>query len=111
MDQRLTTGYKVLIGILVIALIIAVWGWVAAANDENGDFGDAVDVVQAEIQTSCADVSTVEGQERCADVLVEFREVLFDYEEIIEDIGQAPPPASGAATTTGTATGTATTSP
>lgn len=97
MDQRLSSGYKILIAVLVVALLIAVWGWVQASKaDSLGDVYQGVAAFRAEIDTACRDTSTPAGRAECEEKLSDFREALVDYQEVVDDLEED--------STTGTAT-------
>ena len=87
MEQRLSLGYKVLIGALVIALLVAIWGWVQASKaDSLGDVYQGVAAFRAEIDTACRDTSTPAGRSECEETLSDFREALVDYQEVVDDL-------------------------
>lgn len=73
-----------------MALLIALFGWFNAARDKSlGDVYDGVEAFRADIEIACADMSTDEGRDECADMLRDFNQALYDYRDIIRDLNEA----------------------
>ena len=86
-EQNSNAGYKVFVGILLVALAIALWGWWDASKDDSlSDVYEGVAAFQAEIDEACEDTTTEAGRKECADKLEEFEEALGDYRGVIQDV-------------------------